>query len=227
MSRIVPIQSDINANSAFFAPAGGAGGGGATVSSLTFTTDGDIYFTNSLNLIEKNFANPSSFTFATLQDSAITGIPTNLLTMVSPINEQQVTHYTADGNMGLRTYDTGGSGGTIPYNIDCSVLNTPSVNTNTATISSLTVSSINGQTPGGGGAANIRAGVQLMPIVGGVASQVVTLSSPLPNVALVSLTYNAASARTTIPYVSSPTTSSFTIVADGSSVLTWIATVAQ
>lgn len=144
MSRVVPIQSDVNTNAAFFAPASGTGGGTSTIS---LGVNGAIIYQSSVTFVDRIGVQPSSFTFLTDPSSALLGAPTNFFNMQAPAasSTSAVSYYIGNAEAGLET-QSAGSGSALPYSIRASVLNT----TNMAISQNLNVSSINGAIPAGG-----------------------------------------------------------------------------
>ena len=132
----------------FFAPASGGGGGGAgpnpSVSTLSFAQSGQILMSTVLNIYDQ--AVGSSFDFWAGQSlstfASVAGQPCSGVAIYSPNADGQLNVVSADdGTNWITTYGSGPTGTSV------STLNVVADN---VVMSSLTVSSINGASPGGG-----------------------------------------------------------------------------
>ena len=156
---LLPNQSQVNADTAFFAPASGGGGGGGgggpnpVVSTLTFPaavptpsgpTAGGIIFSQQLLLddLATNIAGDFAFTAAQPYPTGLAGATsTTSLTIFAPQNGCTLTLGCGEDEV---VYIDAAAGGGDPAMIIRGI--------GGISVSSMTISSINGQVPGGGGA---------------------------------------------------------------------------
>jgi len=148
MSRVVPVQSDVNANKPFFAPLGSGGGGtgGAgpnlLVSTISFpvsnqTTEGCVNYTGNLSFNDSTTAVKNTIGFH--NGNNYPGMPADVtaIQLAAPVGNQAVTVIGAadDGSSYISATNTGSTPAPL-------VLSGASVN-----MSNLIVSSINGAIP--------------------------------------------------------------------------------
>jgi hypothetical protein len=169
MSRVVPVQSDVNTNRPLFAALGSGGGGGTDNPDPSFssiriaagafgnltTSTGVIVMSNILNITTAPVLTPTTlYRFppvltvgdSTTPDLAQVPFSTNYIQVTSPIT-------TTDPGVFLNLGATLGAGTFIASaRSDTGAPSTLSLIADGVNISSLNVSSINGATPGGGGA---------------------------------------------------------------------------
>jgi hypothetical protein len=154
MSRVVPVQSDVNANKPFFAPLGSGGGtGGAynpnpSFSTISFPTSdqlatGIINMNSLLTIQDITTTSTAQFFFvANNGPNRFADGQNNSILTYSPGNITNVSLAASqDGNCYLSAYNRVGS--TSALYISSATVNVPG---------NLAVSSINGAAPGGGGA---------------------------------------------------------------------------
>jgi hypothetical protein len=153
MSRVVPVQSDVNTNRPLFAALGSGGGGGSnnpnpSFSTISFPTSdqlatGIINMNSLLTVQDTSTTSTAQFFFvANNGPSRFAEGQNNSILMYSPNNISQVSlGASQNGNCYLSAYNRVGSTTTL-------VISTA----NLTVTNDLVVSSINGAAPGGGGA---------------------------------------------------------------------------
>ena len=162
-------QSEVNPNKAFWAPASGGGGGGGSnfnninVSSINFTGNpGYISYTGSMAIDGLN-SGTQDFTFAspaTYQPVYPAGLPSTTacqFKMNAPDNQAYVQ--TSIGTDQAVFIDAVGAGGAAGIYINAGGVATTAIGCST-----LTVSSINGLAPGGGGSVPMDLAVSTLTV---------------------------------------------------------------